>query len=256
MLRGALEGPVSGTHYVDTFRYPSRGGFVAYLEPLAKRYVIKLDHEVVGINSRDKVVRFRNGSSIAYSALISSVPLPEIAPLIDGAPGDVLEAARALAFTTAVLFNFGIDRDDLSDTAITYFYDEDIVFSRVNLPHMFSPNNAPPGCGTIQAEIYFSDKYKPLRRPGETFTEEVIAGLRRCGFIRDRDRILVQDTAVNRYANVIYDHDRAAAVQTIHGFLNDKQVFYCGRYGNWDHAWTDESFLSGSDAARRALEHL
>jgi len=50
-----------------------------------------------------------------------------------------------------IAYQLGIDRADLSDTAITYSYDEDIVFSRVNLPHMFSPNDAPPGCGTIQA---------------------------------------------------------------------------------------------------------
>jgi protoporphyrinogen oxidase len=188
--------------------------------------------------------------------LVSSIPLPDLVPLIDGAPTEVREAAGRLAFTTAVLFNFGIDREDLSETAITYFYDEDIVFSRVNLPHMFSPHNAPPGCGTIQAEIYFSDKYKPLRSKPEDYISEVVTGLRRCGFIHENDRILLQETAINRYANVIYDHDRAQAVSTIHGFLDEQKIFYCGRYGDWDHAWTDQSFISGENAARKAVASL
>jgi len=254
MLRGAQEGPVPGSHYVDTFRYPSHGGFVTYLEPFARRYDVRLDHKVVGIDPRERQLRFANGTVAAYSDLISSVPLPDLVPLIHGVPTDVLAAAKRLAFTTAALFNFGIDREDLSETAITYFYDEDIVFSRVNLPHLFSPHNAPPGCGTIQAEIYFSDKYKPMRGHPEDYMTEVVAGLRRCGFIREGDRILLQETSINRYANVIYDHDRAAAVKTIHGFLDSLRIFYCGRYGDWDHAWTDQAFISGENTARRLLE--
>jgi protoporphyrinogen oxidase len=256
MLRSATDGPVPGSHYVDTFRYPSHGGFMTYLEPFARRCDVRLNHQVVGICPRTRQLRFANGTVAAYSELISSVPLPDLVPMIDGVPAEIVAAAKRLAFTTAALFNFGIDREDLSGTAITYFYDEDIVFSRVNLPHMFSPHNAPPGCGTIQAEIYFSDKYKPLRGSPNDYVPEVVAGLRRCGFIREGDRILLQETSINRYANVIYDLDRAAAVEAIHGFLDEQRIFYCGRYGNWDHAWTDQAFISGENAARKVLERL
>jgi protoporphyrinogen oxidase len=177
-------------------------------------------------------------------------------PLIDGVPHHVLEASRKLAFTTAVLINLGIGRPDISETHITYFYDEDIHFSRVNLPHMFSPNNAPPGAGTIQAEVYFSDKYKPFHGRPEALIEPVIADLRRCGFIRDSDSILLKEAAVNRYANVIYDHDRVPALKIVHGFLRDIGVDYCGRYGNWDHAWTDEAFISGEETAAKVLAEI
>jgi protoporphyrinogen oxidase len=238
---------------VNSFRYPSRGGFMTYLEPFARRFDVKLEYRLVSLDPREKRLRFANGTETQYSEIISSIPLPDLVPMIVGAPSDVLSAARRLAFTSAILFNFGIDREDLSETAITYFYDEDIVFSRVNLPHMFSPNNAPRGCGTIQAEIYFSAKYKPLVRAPEDYVAEVLAGLRRCGFVRETDRILLQDTVINRYANVIYDLERAQALETVHGFLNELSIHYCGRYGNWDHAWTDEAFISGEKAARKVL---
>lgn len=254
VLRGALGSPVAGVHYVDTFRYPSFGGFVTYLEPFAKRFDVQLTHEVVALDPREQVLRFANGKTASYGSVISSIPLPELIPLITGAPLDVIEATGKLAFTTAVLYNIGVAREDLSDTAITYFYDEDIIFSRVNLPHMFSPNNAPPGCGTIQAEIYFSDKYRPLRGHPEDYFERVIADLRRCGFLRESDKLLLKDTAINRYANVIYDLDRTAALKAVHDFLDEISVHYCGRYGNWDHAWTDEAFVSGEEAARKMLD--
>ena len=256
ILRGAIGGNVTGAHYVDKFRYPSTGGFVSYLEPFAKRFEIRLNHQLIGIDPASKVLRFGEGQQIPYDKIISSIPLPELIPLIDGAPNDVLEAANTLAFTQAVLINLGVTRSDLSDSAITYFYDEDIVFSRINLPHMFSPNNAPPGCGTIQAEVYFSDKYRPFHGKPSDLTELVIADLRRCGVLRDSDSIILKDAVINRYANVIYDHNRVSAVTTVHGFLNDIGIYYCGRYGNWDHAWTDEAFLSGENAAQRALDSV
>jgi len=256
LVYGALAGQRASVHYVDTFRYPSFGGFMTYLEAFAKRFELRLSHQLSGLDPKARILRFTNGVSVSYDRVISSIPLPELIPLVDSVPRDVLEASRKLAFTTAVLINLGIDRADISKTHITYFYDEDILFSRVNLPHMFSPNNAPPGMGTIQAEVYFSDKYKPLHGRPEALIEPVIADLRRCGFIRDTDSILLKDAAVNRYANVIYDHDRAPALELVHGFLRDVGVDYCGRYGNWDHAWTDEAFISGEETAAKVLAEM
>jgi protoporphyrinogen oxidase len=254
VLRGTIEGGVTGAHYVGNFRYPSTGGFVSYLEPFAKRFEVKLSHRLVGLDPKQKVLRFDNGEQVAYDQVISSIPLPDLIPLIDGAPRDVLESAGRLAFTQAVIINLGVNRSDLSDTAITYFYDEDIIFSRVNLPHMFSEKNAPLGCGTIQAEVYFSDKYRPFRGVPNDLIEPVIGDLRRCGFIRGNDSIMLKEAAINRYANVIFDMDRPKAVTAVHAFLDDIGVHYCGRYGNWDHAWTDEAFLSGEKAGQMALD--
>jgi hypothetical protein len=84
----------------------------------------------------------------------------------------------------------------------------------------------------------------------------VIEDLRRCEFIKPPDTILLSDIAVNRYANIIYDHDRSPATELIRGFLQDVQIFACGRYGKWNHAWTDQAFLDGEDAARLAVEQL
>jgi len=256
IVYGAVAGQRQSVHYVDTFRYPSTGGFLSYLEPFAERFDMRLGHRLVGLDPRQRVLRFANGAAAPYERVISSIPLPELVPMIDGAPGEVRAAAQRLAFTSVVLVNLGVARADLSDTHITYFYDEDIAFSRVNLPHMFSAGNAPPGCGTIQVEFYFSDKYKPLAAPPERFIAPAVAGLRRCGFLREDDTILLQDAALCRYANVIYDHDRAPALAVIQGFLREAGIDCCGRYGNWDHAWTDEAFVSGETAAQAVIDTL
>ena len=253
ILHGALVGQKQAAHYVDTFRYPVKGGFMAYLRPFAERYDVRLRHKLIALDPRARVLCFENGVTLHYDVLISSIPLPDLISMIDGAPGKVREAARTLAFTTTVLVNLGVDRDDLSDTHIRYFYDEDIIFPRINFPHMFSPHNAPPGKGCIQAEVYFSDKYKPLRAPPESLVAPVVDDLRRCGILRENDVLLFAETRTIRYSNVIYDHYRREALEIVHRYLDEIGVHYCGRYGCWDHAWTDEAFKSGENAARAAL---
>jgi protoporphyrinogen oxidase len=173
--------------------------------------------------------------------------------MIDGVPRDVVEAAGRLACTTLVLVNLGVDRPDVSRSSWTYFYDEEFPFSRVSFPRTFSPHVVPEGAGSIQAEVYFSKKYRPLTVQPEALIDPVIDGLRRCGVIRDADRILFREAMLIPYANIIFDLDRAAAVATVHGFLDEIGIDWCGRYGDWGYLWTDEAFESGERAAERAL---
>jgi protoporphyrinogen oxidase len=148
----------------------------------------------------------------------------------------------------------GVDRAELSEGQITYIYDEDLAFTRLSFPHMLSANNAPTGCGSIQAEVYFSQKYKPLTVPTDQIIDRVITDLKKVGIVKENDRILTRHASVVRHANVIFDLERADAVKLVHGYLDDVGIRYCGRYGDWGYMWTDESFISGERAAQEALE--
>jgi protoporphyrinogen oxidase len=184
---------------------------------------------------------------------VSSVALTDLIPMIRNTPPDVLDAARRLACSTCVLVNVGVDRQDLSQAHMSYFYDEDICFTRLSFPHMLSVRNVPPGAGSIQAEVYFSAKYRPLTGSPDDWIEPVIKDLHRCGLLREDDRILFKNALLVRHANVIFDLERAAALKTVHGYLDDLGIAYCGRYGDWGYMWTDESFKSGEQAAEKAL---
>jgi protoporphyrinogen oxidase len=106
----------------------------------------------------------------------------------------------------------------------------------------------------VQAEVYFSKKYQPLDRTPQEYIQPVIADLRRSGLLTDEDKVLFSEARVCPYANVIFDLERAPAVATVHGYLNDIGIAYCGRYGDWLYTWTDEAFKSGENAAQKALD--
>jgi protoporphyrinogen oxidase len=253
VLKGAISDSAPNMHYITQFRYPKEGGFVSYLKKFVPMGNLKLNHQLVSIDPREQQLCFSNGHVAHYDALISSVPLPDLIPMIKGTPQDVLEAARRLACSTCVIVNVGLDREDISPTHLSYFYDEDICFTRLSFPHMLSSHNVPSGNGSIQAEVYFSDKYKPLSGTPESWIDPVIKDLYRCGLVREGDHILFRNAQLLRYANIIFDLERADALKIVHGYLDDLGIAYCGRYGDWGYMWTDESFKSGERAAQRAL---
>ena len=256
MLRGALAPWQPEVHYITHFRYPTDGGFASYLAGLPAAADLRLDHRLVAVDPKTRRLRFANGAALEYGALVSSIALPDLIPMIAGAPADVLAAAKQLACSTCVLVNVGVDRADLSEAQITYFYDEDVCFTRLSFPHMLSATNVPVGCGSIQAEVYFSDKYRPLKQSPDELIDAVIRDLYRTKTLREGDRIVTRSAFLVRYANIIFDLDRARALQTVHGYLDDIGIAYCGRYGDWGYLWTDESFKSGEAAADKALERL
>jgi protoporphyrinogen oxidase len=254
VLRGAISPSAPTVHYITHFRYPTEGGFVSYLKKFVPLGSLHLNHEMTSIDPRARELHFSNGTVTNYDVLVSSVPLPDVVRMIKGTPQHVLDAAGRLACSTCVLVNVGVDREDLSSHQLTYIYDDDICFTRLSFPHMFSRNNGPAGTGMIQAEVYFSNKYKPLTGKPEDWIEPVIADLRRCGLLRDSDQVVFRNARLLRYANIIFDLERAEALKTVHAYLDDLGIAYCGRYGDWGYMWTDESFKSGEKAAERALE--
>lgn len=256
LLRGALGKQTATTHYITGFRYPSHGGFQSYLDKWATGVTMKLGHEVVRIDPKQKLLTFANGTGQRYDGLVSSIALPELVPLVEGVPDDVRAAAGRLACSSCVLVNIGIGRADLTPAHISYYYDKDIVFSRTSSPHLMSPNNVPPGCGSVQAEVYYSKKYMPLEGRPEGYLQRVIRDLQQVGLLRGDDQIQFTDTKVIEYANIIFDHHRAEAVRKVHGFLDDVGIRHCGRYGDWAYYWTDDSFKSGEGAAQLALRDL
>lgn len=253
VLRGVISPSAPTVHYITHFRYPREGGFMSYLKKFVPMGNLKLNHEVTAIDPHLRQLRFSNGVVAGYDALVSSLPLPELIRTIRGVPQDLRDAAQRLACSTCVLVNIGLNRDDLSKSHMTYVYDEDLCFTRLNFPHMFASDNAPKGFGSIQAEVYFSDKYKPLTGAPDDWIEPVIRDLRRISLIREHDQVVFRNARLLQYANIIFDLERADALKAVHGYLDEIGIAYCGRYGDWGYMWTDESFKSGEQAAEKAL---
>ncbi|HEY9850460.1 MAG TPA: FAD-dependent oxidoreductase [Leptolyngbyaceae cyanobacterium] len=254
VVRGALTSHQENHHYLTHFRYPLKGGFGAYVQAVSVVQEVHLNHELVSVDLRRRELEFANGKKANFEVLISSLPLPELVRRIKDVPSQVAEASEKLVCTSLVLVNVGIEREEVfPDAQWMYFYDEDIIFSRGNFPHRLSPNNVPPGCGSIQVEVYHT-KYRPL--PCEDVLNRSIEDMIRIGLLEKSDRILVAQEQRIPYANVLFDLNRATNLAIVQSYLAEQGIACCGRYGEWAYYWTDDSILSGWRAAERAVQNF
>jgi protoporphyrinogen oxidase len=242
MVRGALGRTTRNHHYITRFRYPRKGGFGAYVSGVARGQAVLVDHEVVEIDLPHRRLNFANGRAANFERLVSSLPLPDLIRLIKDAPRRVVEAASRLLCTSLVLVDVGISRSEWPDVHWMYFYDDDLIFARGSLPHRLSPSNAPLGCGSVQVEVYHS-RYRPLET-GDVLGR-AMDDLYRTGLLRRDDRVLVARERRIPYANVLFDHERIPNLTVVRDYLTEIGIVTCGRYGEWDYHWTDDSIVSG-----------
>jgi protoporphyrinogen oxidase len=254
VLAGALDKQTGEHYYMSKFRYPEEGGFGAYNTLLERDAPTEFGMKAVQIDEVAKKITFANGKTEHYDHLISTVPLPELIKLCSHAPPSARDAAGKLACTSHFLLSVGINRPHVSDAYWTYYYDEDIPFSRASFPSKYSHKTAQPDCSSIQVEVVHS-RYKSIPSH-DVLVEQCIDSMLKVGLLQSRDEIVALDARDIRYANVIFDFERVRNRDIIHNYMSSHGIHWCGRYGEWAYLWTDQSILSGERAANEVRTTL
>ncbi|MGQ9582481.1 MAG: protoporphyrinogen/coproporphyrinogen oxidase [Thermoplasmatota archaeon] len=252
MIRGALGLQDRDFGPNATFFYPRRGGIGALPRSLAASVSnIRAGLRVISISPSANGLRVEcegkgGPTSFTFSRVISTLALPSLVPLIDGAPAEVRRAARALIHTRLLCAGIGVRRPRLSDKHSIYFPEKEIVFNRISFPMNLSPCTAPKGRSSILAEVTVPRSAAiDERRAGD----EVLAGLRRTGVLEDRDDIEYFGLRTYDYAYVVYDLNHRKNVGTIHEHLRGAGIVPAGRFGEWEYLNMDRTMLSGERAA-------
>ena len=254
VIYGMLSPRTADVHYIEGFRYPKFGGFVTFLNGINESAKVNLNTQLTSINLKNKELTFNNKDIVEFEKVVSSLPLPKLISFMEDAPKEIDEAGKRLAWTQCLLVNLGVKKDHITDYHWSYVYDEDIISTRLSFPHLFSENLVPKGHSSIQVEVYFSDKYKPMTNSPEAYIDVVHQEMIKIGLLNAEDEITIKKAWVSPFAQIIFDQDRKEAVDLIHNFLLENGIHYCGRYGEWAYTWSDESFKSGENAADKILE--
>ena len=245
ILFGAMTDETPNTYYAKEMRYPKQGGYLTFIEGMAKKCNINLKKKATYIHPREKYVEFQDGSKTYYDKLVSTIPLPELIKIIDNVPCGIERAVNDLVATSIALVSVGFKRIDIPKNLWFYIYDEDIKVSRVYSPSLKSPNNVPEGSSSLQFEIYYS-KYKSLDMNKEQLIEHVIWSIEKMKLANKSD-IQVVDCRCIPYANVIFNHGMIAKREYVKQYLESIGIYIAGRFGEWDYLWSDQSLLSGKN---------
>ncbi|MEO6276837.1 FAD-dependent oxidoreductase [Roseateles sp.] len=278
------KGPMPhSTHYINTVRYPRRGGYQSFAKSMAKDARIRFGSRVVRVDLDQRSVWLADGECMKYQALINTIPLPDFINACINVPLNVRDAARALSCTQLLMVNVGVHGVSPRPEHWIYVYDEDKISTRLSFTDKLAKNNAPgPGWTGVQAEVYFS-RYKPLLTDPSSIGARVHEELVEMGVLPSETLAQVVSgqgnitTSIAPWANVIFLHDTKAALDEIwqwlakYGLVREQDdthpltdwtrgnavernrsaasLSMAGRFGQWKYFWSDDCVMRGRQLA-------
>lgn len=242
VLRGAFAEQQENFYYTKFMNYPKKGGFRSIMNECRKGLDIRLNKKAVRIDTAAKQVEFADGTAEKYDNLISSLPLPEIIKMISDVPENVQNAAKQLRWTCGYQVSLGFNRPDVAKYLWFYIYDEDVPPARVYSPNLKSPDNAPKGCSSLQAEVFFANDAKIADK--DEVLRQTVSKLKEICQFNDSD-VVVKDIRFEPYANIIFTPEIYESRKVVREWLQAQGIKTIGRFGEWDYFWSHQAFESG-----------
>ncbi|HEY3357753.1 MAG TPA: FAD-dependent oxidoreductase [Polyangia bacterium] len=251
VVRGAVGEPPPEMGYNVGFLYPKRGGIETMTRALTGRLTGDVRTgtapDAIDLKRREVVVR---GQRVPFRAIVSTIPLPAVCRLIQGAPRRVLEAADQLRCTPLRYLNVATRHRPPADFHWIYVPEERYPFYRVGIYSNAVPSMAPRGRGALYVELSERGPLPPARR----LTAEVARGLAAAGAIRDANDVLFADLRELEHAYVIFDHAYYAATRFLRSWLEQRGIYPRGRYGFWTYNSMEDCLIAGRDVAQTVVQ--
>lgn len=251
VLQGALTAETPNHYYVKEMRYPERGGYRSFIEPLIDTADVNLGYRLTHVDLASRRLTFSNGEETSYDHLVSTIPLPVLIDVIEGVPDEIRADAASLFATRLDLVSVGFNRADVPPALWFYIYDREIAAARAYSPSWKSKDNAPPGCSSLQFEIYSSARSPQTRSP-EELKQSVVDALREMK-LADPEDIMVLDHRSVPFANVVFDLGMEERRDRVLHWLKGKGIHSAGRFGEWGYLWSNQAMMSGLKAGATAF---
>jgi protoporphyrinogen oxidase len=205
------------------------------------------------IDLRKKVAWSGGDEAFQFDAVISTIPLPEMARSCMSLPSGVRAAGSALRWVKVLCVNLGIRDPAETHGHWVYVPERAFPFFRVGFLSNVSAAAAAKGCASVFVETSFpSGSRVEVGKEVHKATD----GLRRMGVLRPGRKPEIVEPVLLDPAYVVFDHRRDAAVQRVREHLRGKGVFTAGRYGAWDYYGMEASMADGVRAARDAIRKV
>lgn len=239
-----------------TFIFPLRGGTGTLFKKIAAPFKenIFFRHEVVRVDTAKRRVFFKNGVSVRYQTLVTTLPLDRlIRKIILNPPREISDAAGRLRKNSGWMVGIGIKRKIRTERCWVYFPEENTPFYRITYFSNYSPFNVPDpeSYSSILCEISVGTS---MRIKSGEVVKETVNSLIKSGIIREDDKKRIATAWRERlpYAYPIPTLGRDDALKIIENYLNSRGIFSVGRFGGWryEKGNMDHSFLAGVEAVR------
>ncbi|MEM3291027.1 MAG: NAD(P)-binding protein [Candidatus Micrarchaeaceae archaeon] len=239
-------------YYFEKFRYPKNGGFESFSNfwlDRKKDITINLKKEVISINTKNKTIRFKDGTYTHYNILVSTIPIPELPNIISNMPSKIKNMISKLRYTSLHYVNIAIKEKWKRNFTWLYFYDEEIPISRLIPYTKMSPYMAPKGYTPLQIEIPYSKRFQ------KDLVEVSLSKLQELGYIKSSNIARISESDL-KYGYVIYNKDREKYLEEILNYLKELGIYSIGRYGSWAYLWSHQVIAQGKEFSDTIIKHL
>jgi len=242
----------------NTFRFPSSGGTGEIYRRLAAQLGARVhfQRELVEIDSDRKELRFADGATEEYDALVSTMPLDRLASAVIGCPAEIGEAAAALRRTSVEIVGVGFERPLADHKCWMYFPNGDVPFYRVTNFARYAAANVPAGDVSRYSSYLTETAFRPGDERPEDFRDRVVAGLVTGGVVEDDQSMASIHSIPVDYAYPVPTLSRDEALRAIQPWLMAKDIYARGRFGAWRYEMgnMDHAVKMGVDVARLLVE--
>jgi protoporphyrinogen oxidase len=243
----------------NTFRFPRSGGTGEIYRRLADRLGARVRYgtRMVGLDTARREIRFEDGQSAGYDALVSTMPVDLLVAAIDDCPSDVRSAAASLEHNSVWIVGVGCERPLADDRSWLYFADPAVPFYRVTNFAKYAAANVPGG-DTDRYSSYMTETAYSTHRPGnrDSLEQDVVDALISTGMIDADVPIVSLHTIDIEYAYPIPTLERDEALAVVQPWLMERGIYSRGRFGSWRYEIgnMDHAAKMGIDAARLLVE--
>jgi protoporphyrinogen oxidase len=186
-----------------------------------------------------------------YDALVSTIPIQELAAALEGTPPEILAAVHALRYNSLVTVSVGLSSARVPDYTAIYVPDPEIRFHRISFPAAFSPHNAPPGQSIIQAEITTNPGDGTHEMADEALLSDVIGDLENMDLARWPE-VCYARVIRTKYGYVVQNDDCRRYLQQAKAYFERIGIPLCGRVAEFEYINMDVCI----DRARQVADRL
>lgn len=244
----------------NKFKFPLYGGTGEIYRRAAKRFQdrVHCNKTLVELDLAKRTVSFQDGSGDTFDAIVTTMPLDLLIPLLKPRQSALEDAARLLEHNGIFTVGIGLEKRIETNWCWMYFPESNSPFYRVTYFHNYSPHNVPDGradiYSSLMCEISFSP-HKPVDRA--RVVDETIDGLVNSGLLQDADRARIVSRYVeeSEYAYPIPTLERDATLAKLQPFLMQRNILSRGRFGSWKYEIgnMDHSVMQGAEAVNFIL---
>lgn len=236
VVRSSLGISTEGYTHQLQFYYPREGGIQALTDSLRRS---ARDEVVTGFDVKrvsregDEWIVSDGKVERSYDKLVSTIPIHELARILDGLPSGIRKAVSRLRFNSLITVAVGVDAPKLNNISWMYFpKKKEGLFNRVSFPSNFSPHVAPAGKTLVLAEITAIEGDGIWRMKDGKIAESVVSDLHRNGIL-DEKKVSFTRLERSKHAYILHDLEWAKSSEEAREFFAAAGVHLVGRFAEF-----------------------